>query len=63
MASHHGEFYTDFDYQMAPQKINVSKGGEKAKYKLRGGTTININGGNGELSYKTHHGDVFIEKN
>ncbi|GLR17393.1 DUF4097 family beta strand repeat-containing protein [Portibacter lacus] len=63
MDSHHGSFYTDFDYQHVAQKVNIKKDGTKAKYKYSGATSIKLGSGNGTLTYRTHHGDTFINKN
>lgn len=63
MKSHHGAFYSDFDFQHVAQKVSVNEDGGETKYKYGGETNIKIGGGKGVLRYQTHHGDTYIVKN
>lgn len=62
LSTHHGSFYTDFDYNISPMKVTSSKARKGTKYKLGGNTGIKIGNGNATLEYKTHHGDTYITK-
>ena len=62
LSTHHGSFFTDFEYNMSPMKVSSSKAKKGTKYKLGGNTGIKIGGGNANLEYKTHHGDTYITK-
>lgn len=63
LKSHHGSFYTDFDYDHVAQKVNFNKDGKKTMYKYGGETNIKVGRGTGDFTYRTHHGDTFINKN
>jgi hypothetical protein len=62
MDTYHGDLYTDFDYSLEPTLINTSKKKNKAKYSYKAKTKIKIGNGAGNLTYKTHHGDIYIKQ-
>ena len=63
MASHHGSYFIDFDYEHVAQEVSMKKDGKTTKYKYGGDTSIKVGSGLGRLTYKTHHGDTYIINN
>lgn len=64
MSSKHGNFFTDFNYEAMPMKINSKreKNHKGTKYKLGGGSAIRIGNGGPELNFKTYHGSIYLLK-
>lgn len=59
--SYHGDFFTAFDWK--PSVLPVSKNSEKGTvFKVEKGTTVQIGKGGVDQHFKTHHGDIYIEK-
>ena len=60
--SHHGSFYTDFDWKQQPVRLSksTSKSNRKAKYKVGDKTTVSIGKGQYNLTFQTHHGDMYL---
>ncbi len=59
--SHHGNFYTDFDWETVFDESTTSKKTKhKTKYKLGENTAVQIGAGAHNISYSTHHGDMFL---
>lgn len=59
--SYHGSFFTDFDWEPMVNKIQKTNK-KKTKYKIGSATNVKIGGGKYEMSFKSHHGDMFILK-
>ena len=60
--SHHGSFYTDFDWRQEPVRLSksTSRSKRKAKYKVGDKTTVSIGEGQYNLTFQTHHGDMYL---
>jgi len=60
--SHHGSFYTDFDWKTKAPKVvkGQRKTNKKTKYKLGDGTTVQMGTGAYNLTFDTHHGDMYL---
>ncbi len=60
--SHHGDFYTEFDWSPMPLSEVAERTKRGTKYKIGKDTRVKIGGGDLDLSFKTHHGDIYIRK-
>ena len=56
----HGNFFTDFDYQSVAMPTSLSKSKKGTKYKIEGGTNIQIGYGGPNLKLRTYHGSIYI---
>lgn len=56
----HGNFFTDFDYKLASLPTSLSNSKKGTKYKVEGGTNLQIGNGGPKLSLKTYHGSIYI---
>jgi len=63
--SHHGSFYTDFDWMHKPVRLSktVSRSNSKAKYKVGDKTRVSMGDGRYNLTFETHHGDMYLTQN
>ena len=62
MYSHHGDFYTDFEWTSLPLKVKTKKNGRQTKFKYGGDTSIKMGDGKNKMTFKSHHGDMYIMK-
>lgn len=60
--SHHGSFYTDFDWKQEPVRLSksTSRSNKKAEYKVGDKTTVSMGDGQYNLTFETHHGDMYL---
>ena len=62
MKSHHGSFYTDFDWKAMPVSVAREDGKSGTRYRWGNGTQVRIGSGGIKMDFRTHHGDVFLTK-
>jgi len=60
--SYHGSFFTDFEWQPLVSKVKTDKKNGKTKYKIGQNTNVQIGGGEHEIKFNSHHGDMYILK-
>ncbi len=61
LTSRHGEFYTDFDWELLPPKISENNDNNETKYVVSSrGTHVKIGNGGPLQTFDTYHGDIFL---
>jgi hypothetical protein len=63
LASRHGAFFTDFDWQPLPIKVSQENTENGTRYKIGQATRIRIGAGDAQMNFQTYHGDVYIALN
>ena len=63
LKSHHGEFFTEFDWQPRASAITEKSNGKSTRYVVNDRTAVSIGSGGPELSFATWHGDIYLLEN
>ena len=58
--SHHGSYFSDFDWKTSPIKTTVNSDKKGTKYSIGRNTTVIIGNGGPSLDFKTYHGDIYL---